>query len=95
MILTYFHTNWYTNFIKYGFNQYVMRLILSHFFIHGLYTFGFMYYIIVILWQFWTIILMFQSNYVYSVSAGIDLIHDTRHLTSERIYGIKEISCGF
>ena len=33
MILTYFHTNWYTNFIKYGFNQYVMRLILSHFFI--------------------------------------------------------------
>ena len=54
-----------------------------------------MYYIVVVIGQFWTIILMFESNYIYSVSAGIDLIHDTRHLTSERIYGIKEISCGF
>ena len=54
-----------------------------------------MYYIVVIIGQFWTIVLMFDSNYIYSVTAGIDLIHDTRHPTSERIYGIKEISCGF
>ena len=72
-----------------------MRLILrSHFLIHVHFWF-FMYYIVVIIGQFWTIILMFESNYIYSVIAGIDLIHDTRHLTSERIYGIKEISCDF
>ena len=48
-----------------------------------------MYYIVVIIRQFWTIILMFQSNYIYSVIAGRDLIHDTRHLTSKRIRASK------
>ena len=46
-----------------------------------------MYYIVVIIRQFWTIILMFQSNYIYSVIAGRDLIHDTRHLTNEGFMG--------
>ena len=32
---------------------------------------------------------MFLSNYIYSVIAGRDLIHDTRHLTSKRMRASK------